>query len=87
MEARTAYALLLVAAALVAVVACADSEETAVDSQPSSENSSSASQFSTGELELIKGPVSADGTQIIFATPDLGVGDNRIGFVLTSTEG
>ena len=88
MGARTACALLLLTAAMVAVVACADSEETAVDSQPSSENSAAAaSQFSTGEIELIKGPVSADGTQIIFATPDLGVGDNRIGFVLTSTEG
>ena len=36
------------------------------------------------EVPLITGPVSQDGLQAIFATSDLGVGRNRIGFVLTS---
>ena len=39
------------------------------------------------EFALLKGPVSADGVQAIFGTPDLGVGENRIGFVLTSSTG
>ncbi len=39
------------------------------------------------EAPLIKGPVSDSGLQIIFGTPDLGVGPNRIGFVLTSPDG
>ena len=36
---------------------------------------------------MIKGPLSPDGLQAIFGTPDLGVGENRIGFVLTSAKG
>ncbi|MCY3544084.1 MAG: hypothetical protein OXH22_08585 [Chloroflexi bacterium] len=39
------------------------------------------------EVELIKGPVSADGLQAIFATPDLGIGEQRVAVVLTSEEG
>ena len=39
------------------------------------------------ESPLIKGPLSDSGLQIIFGTPDLGVGPNRIGFVLTSKDG
>ncbi len=39
------------------------------------------------ELELIKGPVSADGLQAIFATPDLATGEQRIAVVLTSEQG
>ena len=88
MGTRTVYLLPLLTAALVAVVACADSDETSVDSQPSAESSVAiASDSATDELELIKGPLSADGTQIIFATPDLGVGDNRVAFVMTSATG
>ena len=39
------------------------------------------------EVELIKGPVSADGLQAIFATPDLGIGEQRVAVVLTSEKG
>ena len=39
------------------------------------------------EVELIKGPVSADGLQAIFATPDLSPGEQRIAVVLTSEQG
>ena len=36
---------------------------------------------------LIEGPVSADGLKAILGTADLGVGPNRVGFVLTSRSG
>ena len=36
------------------------------------------------EFALLKGPLSPDGTQAIFATADLGVGEHRVAFVLTS---
>ena len=36
---------------------------------------------------LIEGPVSADGLKAILGTADLGVGPNRVGFVLTSPNG
>ncbi|MCE2463355.1 MAG: hypothetical protein J4F46_05510, partial [Dehalococcoidia bacterium] len=39
-----------------------------------------------GEIPLIKGPMSPDGLQAIFGTPDLGVGESRVGFVLTTTD-
>ena len=38
-------------------------------------------------LELIKGPLSEDGLQAIFATPDLGTGRHRVAFALTSRTG
>lgn len=39
------------------------------------------------EVPLIKGPVSPDGLQAIFGTPDLGIGSQRIAVVLTSKQG
>ena len=39
-----------------------------------------------GDITMIEGPLSEDGLQAIFGTPDLGVGENRIGFVLTSPD-
>lgn len=39
------------------------------------------------EVPLIKGPVSPDGLQVIFGTPDLGLGKQRVGVVLTSPLG
>ena len=38
------------------------------------------------EFPLIKGPVSPDGLQLIFATPDLAVGKHRVGFAVTSSD-
>ena len=46
--------------------------------------SDAAEQRVPTEVELIKGPVSADGLQAIFATPDLAPGEQRIAVVLTS---
>ena len=52
---------------------------------PSEQESGEGAAFE--EVELIKGPVSADGLQAIFATPDLGTGEQRVAVVLTSDEG
>ena len=59
-------------------------------SEPEAAETPEATQAETSvpkESPLIKGPVSDSGLQIIFGTPDLGVGPNRIGFVLTSKDG
>lgn len=45
------------------------------------------SGFSNARNELIKGSVSPNGMQVILATSDLMVGENRVGFLLTSTDG
>ena len=68
---------------LAVAVACSSSAE------PVDEASSEGveSPLLANEFALIKGPVSPDGMQAIFATADLGVGENRIGFVLTSPKG
>ena len=39
------------------------------------------------EIPLIKGPISQDGLQAIFATPDISTGRHRIAFALTSQTG
>ncbi len=39
------------------------------------------------EVPLIKGPVSPDGVHLIFGTPDLGLGTQRIGVVAVSEKG
>ena len=67
----------MVATAFAALaVACSGAEE----ATPAS------AQLRPDEVPLIKGPVSPDGLQVIFATPDLGVGENRVGFVVTSAD-
>ena len=68
---------------LMAAAACSSGEGPA----DAGAVSSPLSEFAPDEIPLIKGPVSVDGLQAIFATPDLGVGENRVGFVLTSPEG
>ncbi|MDP6421605.1 MAG: hypothetical protein FI707_11845 [SAR202 cluster bacterium] len=81
-------ALAIVAALLaVAALACsADSESTQTDPPPTAEATAVVKQRRVDQTPLIKGPVSEDGLQAIFATPDLGVGRNRFAFVLTSAE-
>ena len=76
-----------VMALLAVAVGCSTPVEEEVASPSEGENVSSIGQFLPDEIPLIMGPVSADGTQAIFATPDLGVGVNRVGFVLTSPSG
>ena len=66
--------------ALALLLACTQVGEPDADQgSPDSEASGPA-----GGLELIRGPVSEDGLQAIFATPDLGVGTNRVAFAIQS---
>ena len=80
--------LTVVATALAALaVACSGGADRDVEGPSDAEEATSASvQLRPDEASLIKGPVSKDGLQVIFATPDLGVGENRVGFVLTSAD-
>ena len=73
---------------LVAAVACSSDAEQATAPPPAETEAASAIEgFRPDEVPLIKGPLSPDGLQAIFATPDLGVGVNRVGFALTSPTG
>lgn len=81
MKAKLLFTMALV---LLAAAGCSSVSE------PETAEPPEQAQVVTGppkEAPLIKGPVSDSGLQIIFGTPDLGVGPNRIGFVLTSPDG
>ena len=67
----------------MAAFAC-QTHHSAIRAQPAHEGSE-GEPFT--EVELIKGPVSPDGLQAIFATPDLGTGEQRVAVVLTSEKG
>ena len=80
---------LLVATILFPVVAIVCSADTDPSNEPAlglPEETETAVPLLPDEISLIKGPLSPDGLQAIFATPDLGVGENRVAFVLTSTD-
>jgi len=84
---RSGQVLVVVALALVVGVACSTSAQQVVEPPPDTGEASSAlAQWRPGQIPLIKGPVSPDGLQAIFGTPVLGVGENRVGFVLTSPD-
>ena len=71
---------LLAAAAVLSaalIVACSDSTSDTTGAEPSSR---------PDEVELIEGPLSEDGIQIILGTPDVAVGTHRMAFVLQSKE-
>ena len=68
-------------------VGCSTTAERAAEPTEEKEGTRSASAgLLPGTITLIQGPLSEDGLQAIFGTPDLGVGENRIGFVLTSPD-
>ena len=67
----------------ILAIACSSGEEQAEEQTASDEEPSTASQ--PDEFALITSEVSPDGLKVIFGTPDLGVGENRFGFVLTSS--
>ena len=73
---------------LVAAIACTTGDERSVEptTEDNGESASPLGEFLPNEIPLAKGPVSSDGVQAIFATPDLGIGENRIGFVLISPD-
>ncbi len=81
----------LIAIFSVIAVACASSVTPVQDSQDTTEQSeasvSSSDYERPDEVPLIKGPLSPDGLQAIFGTPDLGIGTQRIAVVLTSKKG
>ncbi len=78
---------LALAVLLGAVVACSSSIQ--VGETTADENSivETGQEKRPDLVSLQKGPVSADGLQAILATIDLGLGVNRFGFVLVSSEG
>ena len=79
----TAIPVLLITMFGALIVACSQPSESA--SEPSSAPSESAAP--PEEVPLIKGPISEDGLQAIFATPDISTGKHRIAFALTSQTG
>ena len=75
-------ALMVIAIVMLAALAC---QNVAAPSEQAATQSDEGAAFE--EVELIKGPVSPDGLQAIFATPDLGTGEQRVAVVLTSQKG
>ena len=69
-------------------IACSVRVQSELDSET---DAKTPSRIASGEInarnELIKGPVSSNGIQVILATSDLMAGKNRVGFLLTSTDG
>ena len=74
--------LALAAILMLAAIAC---QNIAAPTKQAASDDEQGAAFE--EVELIKGPVSADGLQAIFATPDLGTGEQRVAVVLTSKKG
>ena len=70
-----------------AAIACGQGAAQPVSSPPVEESAQAEPAVRPDRVPLIKGPVSADGLQAILGTADLGVGTNRVGFVLTSPDG
>ena len=84
---KTCY--LFAALAVMTALACSTSMDSGVEKDGDAGSSDSSSLFQ-GMLEdpvLVTGPVSPAGLQVIFATPDLGLGSNRIGFVVVGPQG
>ncbi len=75
--------------ALMAAVACSTGPEQDAGPTPGSQTATPTSALTylqPGGIPLVKGPVSPDGLQAIFGTPDLSVGESRVSFVLTTTD-
>ncbi len=75
----------LLALALATTLGCGSMPGMA--GQDSAEDAAAHADDRPDEVELIKGPVSPDGLQAIFATPDISAGEQRIAVVLTSEQG
>ena len=72
----------LMALALAATLGCGS-----ITGMAGQDSAADAHADRPDEVELIKGPVSPDGLQAIFATPDISAGEQRIAVVLTSEQG
>ena len=75
---------LVLAAFTMALVACSDANTPVPEPTPTDEPPQASEQLMPDNLTLVKGPVTPDGLQAILGTPDLGLGENRVAFVLTS---
>ena len=100
---RKLYILMVAGLAALALTACSmggDGETADPTAVPTSPPTAAAAQAPTAEPEptaeptvrpdmekLNYGPRSAEGLQAILGTGDLGVGENRFGFVMTSSTG
>jgi hypothetical protein len=82
----------------LAAAACGDPEPAPETSAPETPAAAAATapeqavaapepQIRPDRRPLVEGPISADGLQAILGTGDLGVGRNRVAFVMTSEEG
>ena len=84
---RYLVALSLGATAILAVACSSVGSEPTDTSPPLASNDPGGERPRPDEAPLIEGPVSPDGFQAILGTSDLGVGKQRVGFVLTSASG
>ena len=75
--------VIFIVSLLALVLACSVQVETETPAEVNSHQEAEPLAFE----ELIRGPVSEDGIQAIFATPDLGVGKHRVAFALQSQTG
>ena len=72
---------------LVLAVACSPDVKEQAQLEAPAEVAAATPPERPDRTPLIEGPVSPDGLKAILGTADLGVGPNRVGFVLTSPEG
>ena len=85
---KLASVMLLIGGIALLVAACTtDGEEVPEPPRQAAGPTPARAELRADEFPLLKGPVSPDGLQAIFGTPDLGVGEQRVGFVLTSPTG
>ena len=90
-------ALIAALAAVALAAACGNDEPAPATTAPETPPTAAAApeqateapepQVRPDRRPLIEGPISADGLQAILGTGDLGVGRNRVAFVMTSEEG
>ena len=79
--------LALAAVLLVGASACSQEAEQPPAAPPAQESAAVEPPLRPDRVPLVKGDLSPDGLQAILGTGDLGVGRNRIGFVLISRQG
>ena len=80
--------ILIAALSLVALLAAACGKDApASETSPQVSTAPEQEQIRPDRRSLVEGPISAEGLLAILGTGDLGVGLNRVGFVLTSEDG
>ena len=87
MSLRYLVALSLGVAAILAMACSSTATETGESSVAAASDEATGDRPRPDEVPLIEGPISPEGLQAILGTADLGLGEQRIGFVLTSPSG